>query len=100
MKPSLDQNALCRPSISGTACSSLCRRKTHPTERKWEVEVGGETDERARARARGFHPCTSMSGSSSQLDSHVLKTFVQNVSRAFYDAPAIILFDQLLKREV
>lgn len=33
-------------------------------------------------------------------DRVILKTFVQTVTRAFYDPPAIILLDQLLKKDV
>jgi hypothetical protein len=33
-------------------------------------------------------------------DQAIIKTFVQTVTRAFYDPPAIILLDQLLKKEV
>jgi hypothetical protein len=58
--------------------------------------------------ALSLPPFTSMSASTSSHHAHdpalsdqaIIKTFVQTVTRAFYDPPAIILLDQLLKKEV
>ncbi|CDZ97858.1 Transcription initiation factor IIE, alpha subunit [Phaffia rhodozyma] len=41
-----------------------------------------------------------MSSTHQDQDLPTLKIFVQTVSRAFYDAPVIILLDQLIKKEV
>lgn len=40
-----------------------------------------------------------MGGVYDDLDRPALKTFVQTVSRAFYDASHVIVLDQLLKRD-